>query len=426
MRYLYTSLLWLALPAVLLRLLWRSLKAPDYRKRWKERLGLFDPFSADRTLWIHAVSVGEVQASVPLVKRLQERYPELPIVITTTTPTGSRRVKELFGDRLFHVYVPYDLPLIVERFIRRARPQMVVLIETEVWPNLLAVCKRHGIPSLLANARLSQRSAAGYARLGGFARQTFGNISQVAAQAAADAERFVQLGVDPARIRVTGSIKFDARLPRSLSEQAEVIRRTWGHERPVWVAASTHEGEDEQVLLAHRQVRQRLPDALLVLVPRHPERFDAVAGLCRRSGFTLVRRSDQASCSAKTAVFLGDSVGELPMFLAGADVAFVGGSLVRHGGHNMLEPAALGVPVVFGPHNFNFAAISELLLEADAAVMVHDAEELARVVEGWLDDASERSRVGENGRRVVKQNRGALERLLEVIDELLAGLPAGR
>ncbi|MCF6355847.1 MAG: lipid IV(A) 3-deoxy-D-manno-octulosonic acid transferase [Candidatus Polarisedimenticolaceae bacterium] len=419
MRHLYTFLLYSALPFVLLRLLWRSLKTPDYRKRWRERLGLFDPLGASDTLWIHAVSVGEVQAAVPLVKLLQDRYPGQAIVITTTTPTGSRRVKELFGDDLFHVYAPYDLPLIIERFIRRTRPRIVVLMETEIWPNLLVTCKRHGIPSLLANARLSRRSAKGYARLGGFARQTFGNISQVAAQAAADAERFVQLGVDPARIQVTGSIKFDARLPRSLNEQAEVIRRTWGHERPVWVAASTHEGEDELVLQAHRQIRQQLPDALLVLVPRHPERFDRVAALCQKSGFSVVRRSDQADCTAETGVFLGDSVGELPMFLAGADVAFMGGSLVKHGGHNMLEPAALGVPVVFGPHNFNFAAISELLLEADAAVMVRYADELATVVEAWLGDASERSRIGENGRWVVEQNRGALDKLAELMDELL-------
>jgi len=419
MRHFYTFLLYMAMPLVLLRLLWRSRNAAGYRDRLKERFGLFDPFGAADTLWIHAVSVGEVQAAVPLVKLLQERYPEQAIVITTTTPTGSQRVKELFGDELFHVYAPYDIPLIIKRFIKRAKPRVMVLMETEIWPNLLATCKQHGIPSLLANARLSQRSAKGYARLGNFTRQTFGDIGWVAAQAPADAERFVQLGVHPDRIVVTGSIKFDARLPRSLNEQADVIRRTWGHERPVWVAASTHEGEDEQVLQAHKQIQQQLPQALLVLVPRHPERFDSVAALCKKSGFEVVRRSDQSNCTPETGVFLGDTVGELPMFLAGADVAFMGGSLIKHGGHNMLEPAALGVPVVFGPHNFNFMAISELLLEEDAAVMVSQADELAAVVEAWLSDASERSRIGENGRRVVEQNRGALNKLADLIDDLL-------
>jgi len=419
MRRCYTILLYLALPIVLLRLFWRSLKAPGYRKRCKERFGLFEPFDVTSTLWIHAVSVGEVQAAVPLVKLLQEQYPDQPIVITTTTPTGSQRVKELYGDDLFHVYAPYDLPLVIEQFIKRAKPRLMVLMETEVWPNLLATCKQHGIPSLLANARLSQRSAEGYARLGGFARQTFGDITQVAAQAPADAKRFTDLGVSSDRIRVTGSIKFDARIPRSLNEQAEVIRRIWGHDRPVWVAASTHEGEDEQVLEAHAQICQQLPGVLLVLVPRHPERFSSAAALCQKRGFNLVRRSEQVSCTPNTAVFLGDCIGELPIFLAGADVAFMGGSLVPHGGHNMLEPAALGVPVVFGPHNFNFAAISELLLEEDAAICVQTVEELSAVVENWLGDASERTRIGENGRCVVERNRGALQKLMRLIEQML-------
>ena len=419
MRGIYTALLYLILPYMLLRLLWRSLKTPAYRGRWKERLGLFEPFGEADTLWIHAVSVGEVQAALPLVRLLRERHPDQPIVITTTTPTGSQRVKELFNDELFHVYAPYDLPLIVERFLDRARPRLMVLMETEIWPNMLAICQRRGIPSLLANARLSERSARGYASLGAFTRNTFATIDLIAAQAPADAKRFAELGAKPDRIEVTGSIKFDIRLPRILNEQAEVVRRIWGYDRPVWVAASTHEGEDEQVLDAHAQICQQLPACLLVLVPRHPERFDRVAALCRKRGFNLVRRSSQANCQPGTSVFLGDSMGELPVFLAGADVAFVGGSFVEHGGHNMLEPAALGVPVVFGPHNFNFAAISELLLENDAAVCVQTASELAVVVEGWLGDASERYRVGENGRRVVEQNRGALKKLAGLIDRRL-------
>lgn len=415
MRIFYTLLLYLVMPLLVLRLLWRSLKAPKYRRRIGERLGWFLLPAIDRALWVHAVSVGEVQAAAPLVRLMRERHPDLPLVITTTTPTGSQRVRELFGEGVYHVYAPFDVPAVVTRFLDKVDPCLVVLIETEIWPNMLALCRHRGIPTVLANARLSERSARGYAKLGDFTRQTFEDIALIAAQGQADADRFVSLGAAPERVEVTGSIKFDVRLPASLNEQAEVVHRTWGSHRPVWVAASTHEGEDEQILDAHRMVLERLPESLLVLVPRHPERFPKVAGLCEKAGFSLVRRSEQRDCSEDTQVFLGDSMGELPIFLAASDVAFVGGSLVNHGGHNVLEPAALGVPVVIGPHMFNFAAISELLLEEGAAVQVHSAHELANVVVRWLTNASERSRIGENGQRVVEENRGALEKLAALI-----------
>ena len=232
MRRLYTLLIYLALPLILLRLLWRSLKAPAYRLRWAQRLGRFPAPDIEDSLWIHAVSVGEVQASEPLVKALLRDRPELPVVITTTTPTGSERVRRLFGERVRHVYFPYDVPFAIEGFLKRMKPRMLVMMETEIWPNLLAICEQRGIPSILANARLSERSALGYARLGGFTRDTFGRIALVAAQAPADAERFMALGTDPRRVRVTGSIKFDIDLPASLYEKAAVLRRQWG-DRPV-------------------------------------------------------------------------------------------------------------------------------------------------------------------------------------------------
>jgi 3-deoxy-D-manno-octulosonic-acid transferase len=293
-------------------------------------------------------------------------------------------------------------------------------METEIWPNILRACRARGVRTLLANARLSQRSANGYARLGAFTREVLGDLSAIAAQAEDDARRFIALGADPDRVRVTNSIKFDVKLPASVLEQGEVVQRCWGENRPVWVAASTHEGEEEQVLDAHQRVLATVGRALLVLVPRHPERFERAAQLCERRGLNTVRRSENRPCGPDTRVFLGDSMGELPMFLAGADLAFVGGSLVPHGGHNVLEPAALGVPVLFGPHMFNFAAISALLLDAGAAVEVDSAEELGAIVANWLSDAQERSRYGENGRRVVEQNRGALDRLTALIDDLLA------
>ena len=414
MRALYTLLLYLVFPLVLLRLLWRSIKAPAYRERWLERLGLFTPPGAWGGLWIHAVSVGEVQAVLPLIRQLLADNPGLPITVTTTTPTGSARVVEQLGEQVFHVYFPYDLPLALTGFIRRVRPRALLMVETEIWPNLLHSCRLHGVYTLLANARLSARSAQRYARLGRFTRDTFSHIDCIAAQTEADAARFRALGVAADRVFVTGSIKFDIRIPASLEEQVEVLRREWGG-RPVWVAGSTHEGEDELVLQAHHQVLSSFPNALLILVPRHPERFERVAGLCKREHLKLARRSRHGSYGTQTQVYLGDTMGELPVVIGSADVAFIGGSLVPTGGHNMLEAAAQGVAVCFGPHVFNFAAISELLVAEGAARRVGDEVELAQQVIAWFRDASARAEAGENGRRVVRQNRGALARLIGLL-----------
>lgn len=420
MNRLYTALLWMLLPLVLLRLGWRSLRVPAYRHRLGERFAFFEGAPPPGGIWIHAVSVGEVQAIEPLVRHLQKRHPDLAITLTTSTPTGSERVRRLFGEELFHVYFPYDLPWCLKRFLGRIQPCLLVLVETEIWPNLLQLCREEGVMTLLANGRLSRRSARGYARLGGFSRKAFGLINAVAAQSQDDADRFIALGVPAERVEVTGSIKFDMRIPASVHEQAEVMKRLLGEDRPVWVAASTHEGEEEKVLAAHVMVLERVPSALLVLVPRHPERFDRVAALVKRQGQAMVRRSERLPCGPETRVFLGDTMGELPLFLGVADVAFIGGSLVKTGGHNMLEAAAQGVPVVFGPHVFNFTAIAGLLREREAAVMVENERELSSVVAAWLTDASERSRIGENGRRVVEENRGVLERLAGMVEKLLA------
>lgn len=418
MRWLYTVLLYLSLPLVLARLWWRGRKAPAYRRRWAERLGRFTPPTAPGGVWIHAVSVGEVQAIAPLVRRLLEQRPQLLLTMTTTTPTGSARVQALFGEQVFHVYLPYDLPPALRGFLDRVQPQLLLMVETEVWPNLLAHCEARGIPSLLANGRLSERSFKGYQRLGRLARETFATIDWVAAQALPDAQRFMAAGVPSDRVSVTGSIKFDMRVAASVEEQVQVLRRQWG-DRPIWVAASTHEGEDEILLEAHRLLRQQVPDALLVLVPRHPERFAAVAALCTRQGLPLARRSAAEIPSAAVSVFLGDTMGELPVFLGAAHAAFIGGSLVPVGGHNMLEASAQGVAVVFGPHVFNFAGISQLLLDEGAAEQVDGVVALATLLSRWLTDASVRAEVGERGRRVVDANRGALDQLWVLLEAAL-------
>jgi 3-deoxy-D-manno-octulosonic-acid transferase len=418
-RRLYSVLVALILPFALLRLLWRSRRVPAYRRRWRERLAAAPspPQAAD--VWVHAVSVGEVQAALPLLRHLLGQ--DLRVLVTTTTPTGAARLKDLLGDAVQHRYTPFDLPGIVRRFLGQVRPRLVLIMETEIWPNLLAVCRQRGVRIVLINARLSARSARGYARLPRFSRQVMRCFSCIAAQSRADAERFVQLGVEPARIAVTGSIKFDVEPPASLTDRAEALRRTWGNDRPVWVAASTRDGEEEQVLSAHAAVRRALPSALLVLVPRHPERFDRVAALVQREGFACARRSMHQSCGAETTVFLGDSMGELALFYAAADLAYVGGSLVPTGGHNLLEPAAAGLPVLAGPHTFNFAEVARLLAERGALRQVQNAGELAERVADLLGDATERARIGELGRRVIEENRGALQRIMALVDAGLAG-----
>lgn len=418
MRSLYTLVLRLLLPLALLRLYWRSIKAPTYRHRVPERLALGAP-APPAQVWIHAVSVGEVQAAEPLIRGLRARHPGLQVLVTTTTPTGAQRLRDRFGEEVAHRYTPYDLPGVMARFLDQIRPTLVIVLETEIWPNMLARCAARAIPVILANARLSERSAAGYRRLASLTRATLKDIDLIAAQSHADAQRFIALGADPSRVETTGSIKFDLHRPASLLDQSEAIRRLWGVERPVWVAASTHEGEEELLLKAHRRIRAAMPTALLVLVPRHPERFERVAELVDKTGFRLVRRSRKELCEAGTAVFLGDTMGELQAFIAAADAAFIGGSLVPSGGHNLLEAAAVGVPAVIGPHHFNFAAITEMLTEAGGAAVVRDAEELAQCMIEWLSDAPLRARVGEQGQRVVEMNRGAVERLLSRVEDRL-------
>lgn len=418
MRLLYTFLLYLSLPLVLLRLYWRGRRNPDYRRRWGERFGFFPPLPQPGCLWIHAVSVGETRAALPLLRALQARYPDLALLVTTTTPTGSHQVRAALGDQVHHVYAPYDLPGAVRRFLRNTRPRLALIMETELWPNLLRQCAATSVPVIVANARLSERSARGYARIRKLTTPMLQDITLIAAQAEADAERFRALGAQ--RLQITGNLKYDLTLPDELLPQGQTLRRELlGAQRPVWIAASTHAGEDEQILTALAQLRARWPALLLLLVPRHPERFDGMAALCRQQGFSVTRRSERQSCTPETTVFLGDSMGELLLFYAAADLAFVGGSLVPTGGHNVLEPALLGLPVLFGPHMFNFTEAGQRLLEAKAAWQVADAGELAAVVDRLLADPALRQNTGQRGRAVVERHRGALAALLDCIERLL-------
>lgn len=422
MRILYSLLLYLLTPLVLARLLWRSRANPGYRRRWGERFALYPAFAPGPRIWLHAVSVGETIAAAPLLRRLRERHPDHALLVTTTTPTGSAQLRRLFGEEVEHIYLPYDLPGAVRRFLDKTRPRIAVFMETELWPNLFAACAARGVPVVVANARLSARSARGYARLGRLTRATLACVRRVAAQGREDAQRFQRLGAP--QVECVGNLKYDLDVPASAREAGGALREALGCDRSVWIAASTHAGEEEQVLAAHAALRSRLPDAALILVPRHPERFEAVAQLCERAGWRLVRRSRGRAPDRDTDVLLGDTMGELMLFFAAADLAFVGGSLVPVGGHNPLEPAALGLPVLTGPHTFHFAEVFPRLLEAGAALEVGDAGELAEAAARLLADAPERSRRGEAARAVVEANRGAVGRVAAIIERELAAAGA--
>ncbi|MDT3712171.1 MAG: lipid IV(A) 3-deoxy-D-manno-octulosonic acid transferase [Pseudomonadaceae bacterium] len=420
-RTLYTLLFHLGLPLVVLRLLWRAWRAPAYAQRVGERFAIGLPPLESGGIWLHAVSVGESIAAAPLIRELMARHPDLPITVTCMTPTGSERIRALFGDRVQHCYLPYDLPWAAARFLERAQPRLAAVMETELWPNHIHQCARRGIPVALANARLSERSARGYARFARLTAPMLGELSLIAVQTAAEAERFLALGARSECVEITGSIKFDLTIDPALLARASELRTQWDAvQRPVWIAASTHAGEDEIVLAAHWRLLERHPQALLILVPRHPERFAAMAELCRQQGFATVRRSQGEDVTAHTQVLLGDTMGELLFLYALADIAFVGGSLVPNGGHNLLEPAALGKPVLSGPHLFNFLEISAQLRAAGALLEVADAAELADGVDRLWREPVSAERMRAAGLTVLKANQGALQRLLAALARLLA------
>ncbi|UEB96434.1 lipid IV(A) 3-deoxy-D-manno-octulosonic acid transferase [Pseudomonas sp. HN2] len=421
-RTLYTVLFYLGLPLVAIRLWLRARKAPAYAKRIGERFTLGMPTLQPGGIWVHAVSVGESIAAAPMIRALLERHPALPITVTCMTPTGSERIQALFANepRIQHCYLPYDLPCAAARFLDRVQPKLAVIMETELWPNHIHQCAKRGIPVALANGRLSERSARGYGRFSKLTAPMLAEMSLFAIQTEAEAQRFRDLGARPQTVEVTGSIKFDLTIDPQLLQRAAELRSQWqAQDRPVWIAASTHEGEDEVLLDAHRRLLSSHPDALLILVPRHPERFNTVFELCQREGFATVRRSTGANVDAQTSVLLGDTMGELLFLYALADSAFVGGSLVPNGGHNLLEPAALAKPVLSGPHLFNFLDIAAQMREAGALVEVDDAEGVAIEVQRLFELPRDAQRMAEAGLAVMRRNQGALQRLLDSLGRLI-------
>ncbi|TOB87646.1 3-deoxy-D-manno-octulosonic acid transferase, partial [Vibrio parahaemolyticus] len=382
-RIIYTALLALASPFLLLGLYKSKPNKPKFGGRWKEHFGITPQLKThQRPIWIHAVSVGESIAATPLIKELKQQYPEQPIVVTTTTSTGAEQIAKL-GDLVEHRYMPIDFGFAVKSFLKAIQPEKMLIIETELWPNTLNVVKQANVPITVVNARLSEKSCKNYAKVQWLFNQLHPCLTQVLCQTDSDAERFERLGVNKEKLSVTGSIKFDIQISDHVKQQGKALRAQLGKDRPVWIAASTHKGEDEQVLEAHKQILESHPNALLILVPRHPERFDDVFALCKKQGFETVRRTEKQPAENTTQIYLGDTMGEMLVLIGAADICFMGGSLIgdKVGGHNVLEPAALGVPVITGPSYYNFTEIVNLLKKHSFCNIITKINELSNLID---------------------------------------------
>lgn len=417
MRYLYNLIFYIALPFIILRLLWKGVRAREYFFNWSDRLGFYKGMPLLRTIWIHAVSLGESNAAAPLIKELLRLYPYNKIIVTNMTPTGAEGIRKNFGDKVIQLYVPYDYPGAVKRFLDHFNPKVLLLMETELWPNLLYYTHAKKIPVFLVNARLTARSVRGYKKIKKFSQQMFSCITRIFAQCPRDAEWFRELGVEKSKISMFGNIKFDINVPENVKPQADILRNFWGKDRPIWIAGSTHQGEEDKILSAFAKVLERLPDALLLLVPRHPERFNDVFNLCESQGFRAVKYSEYStrSCPANVNIILGNVMGKLQELYAVSDLAFVGGTFVPVGGHNVLEPAALAVPIVTGPYLQNISEISQQLLAAKGMVKVNDENELAEQVLAFLCDPELRRQYGTAALEIVMQNKGVTKKILDII-----------
>lgn len=417
-RFFYHFLLALLMPVILLRLLWRSRANPAYRKRISERFGFVPRPDSPVAVWVHCVSVGETMAAKPLILALIDTFGERAVLVTTTTPTGSDTVRQLFADRVLHTYFPYDLSWIVRRYLRRIQPRVFISMETEIWPNFWQQCSRLGVPVMLVNARLSARATRRYGKIRGFITPVLNQAAVIACRNTQDQEHFLSLGVEADRVQVVGDLKSDIQVSASDVHSARELSQQWGASRLVFVAASTHKGEDEIILEVFAALRQMQPDLLLILVPRHPERFTEVGRLIRTTSYKTANRCSGEPFTTDTDIILGDTMGEMMIWYSCADVVFIGGSLVARGGHNPLEPLACGAAVVSGLHVFNFSVLYERLLKAEAVCMVADADGLQAQVGELLCNFELRQRIIAQGRRVLQQDIGATERIMALIRRL--------
>jgi 3-deoxy-D-manno-octulosonic-acid transferase len=410
-RFFYTLALWLLLPYIFFHLLWRGRKQPEYLQHIGERFGFYRVRSDKPVIWLHTVSVGETRAAATLIKRLREEYPGHQIVLTHTTPTGRAASEQLYSNDVLRVYLPYDYPFAVHRFLHCFQPQTGILLETEIWFNLIHACHTQDIPLLLLNARLSEKSARGYARLAGLTRAALGELTVIASQTAADAQRFGSLG--GGNIAVTGNLKFDIEAPSAMLELGKQLRAQFGANRKIFLAASTREGEEELIL--QTLSRLAIPRLLTVIVPRHPQRFDEIASLLKKQGCVFQRRSRNETISPGTQVVLGDSMGEMFAYYAASDIAFIGGSLLPYGGQNLIEACAVGTPVLIGPHTYNFAEATRLAVEAKAAAQVQNADELLNALQRLLGRPGALEEMRQQCAGFIEANRGATEKSLRII-----------
>jgi len=418
-RNVYTFLLYLLLPFTPVKLLWRARKQPEYLQHWRERYGFYQLQLQKPVIWLHCVSVGETRAAEPLITGLLQQYPKHQVLLTHTTPTGRATSEQLFGDKIIRVYLPYDLPFAVNRFLKHFRPDIGVLMETELWFNLIDSCKQRKVPLLLVNARLSEKSAHGYHKLGKVVTQGLQGLTAVAAQTAQDATRLQNLGAT--NVSVIGNLKFDVAPHTNAVAQGKLLRDSLGSTRPVFLAASTRDGEEELILAA--VTKANIPNLLTIIVPRHPQRFDAVADLLRTNGLDFVRRSSLASdaiVNPHISFVLGDSMGEMFTYYASCDVAFIGGSLLPLGGQNLIEACSMGKPVLIGPHTFNFEQATEMAIAAGAAERVHNGDDLALHLKDLLADSGKKQAMGAAALAFSGQNSGATERTLNLLAPYLS------
>jgi 3-deoxy-D-manno-octulosonic-acid transferase len=416
MRVFYSCLFYLLIPFILLRLLWRGIKAPAYRCRWRERFALYNIKFPQGVIWFHAVSVGEAEALFPLIRKIQKQHPDAKLLITTTTPTGSARVKTVMQETVAHVYLPYDIPDAVNRFMRCFKPKLAVIMETEIWPNLFVYCGKNDIPLYIINARLSEKSSRGYQKIPSLVHPALAAINLIATQTQDDAERFIAIGADSEKVLTLGNIKFDVAIPQTTIAQGLQIKADLFRGRFVWLIASTHKDEEAIFLEIYKEIKQKIPELLLVIVPRHPERFADVKKQCEQFQLAVVMRTAGDRVFTETDVYLVDTMGELKMLYAASDVAFVGGSMVPRGGHNILEAAAVGVPVMFGPYMVNFKEIARGVLSHKAAIQCQNKDELINSIVALYEKPAYRNALAEKGMEFVRQNQGAIARICEVLD----------